>query len=332
VSVPVRPLDRSDDAQLRAYWEVLHEASADRPYAQLPTWSSAQAYLRADRDDQDEVRAGAWVDSVMVGTLALQAPRHDHTDLAFVFVDAVPSARRRGVASALLSYAEEQARALGRTALVGWAYAPVGAESPATAFAAARGFRVELEEGSKVLDLTTGRDRWPRLAAETAEHHPGHRLVTTWSPLPEELVAGYCALNEAMRGEMPSGESGDEPERWDEARLRAKEERNARAGRRELATFALDGTGRAVAFTELQVDEATPDRAFQSGTLVLPEARGHRLGLAVKLASLEALVAAYPDVRWIATENADVNAPMNAINERLGFRVVERCVEMRKEI
>ncbi|QIG41799.1 GNAT family N-acetyltransferase [Nocardioides anomalus] len=332
MSVDLRALDRDDDAELRAYWEVLHEASAERRYAQLPTWSAAQASLRTDRDDQREVRAAVWRDGRMVGTLALQAPLHDHTDLAYVFLDVLPSQRRSGVASALLEHAEEQARALGRMALVGWAFARVGAESPATAFAAARGFRVELEEGSKVLDLTTGRDWWARLAAESAEHHARHRLVTTWSPLPDELVEGYCRLNEAMRGEMPSGESGDEPERWDAARLRAKEARNARAGRRDLATFALDDAGRAVAFTELQVDEATPDRAFQSGTLVLPEARGHRLGLALKVASLRALVAAYPEVAWIATENADVNAPMNAINERLGFRVVERCVEVRKAI
>ena len=32
------------------------------------------------------------------------------------------------------------------------------------------------------------------------------------------------------------------------------------------------------------------------------------------------------------TLNADVNAPMNAVNEALGYREIERCVEMQKDV
>jgi hypothetical protein len=62
----------------------------------------------------------------------------------------------------------------------------------------------------------------------------------------------------------------------------------------------------------------------QSGTLVLPAHRGHRLGLAIKVANLRQLQAAIDDTpRLLHTFNAGVNAPMLAVNAQLGFRPVE---------
>ncbi|MCW2813716.1 MAG: family N-acetyltransferase [Nocardioides sp.] len=72
---------------------------------------------------------------------------------------------------------------------------------------------------------------------------------------------------------------------------------------------------------------------MQGGTtIVLPEHRGHRLGLALKVAHHQALLARFPDVEWIATATADVNAHMNAVNDRLGIRVVERCIELTRPV
>jgi hypothetical protein len=34
----------------------------------------------------------------------------------------------------------------------------------------------------------------------------------------------------------------------------------------------------------------------------------------------------------LLTGNADVNAPMNAVNEALGYREVERCVELQRDL
>jgi GNAT superfamily N-acetyltransferase len=332
MTVTIRPFDPSSETEVRAYWEVGRDAVADRPYSQHVAWQAASTYLRSPRTDMTEVRAAAWDGDRMVGILGVQAPLLESTDTAIVFVEVVPSYRRRGVGSALLAHGEAAAAELGRTALQGWAYAPVGADSPGTLFAAARGFRVELEEGSKVLDLSSGRERWAELAAGTAPHHQDYRLVTVWGPIPDELMAGYCVLNTAFMGEAPTGETPVDLEQWDEARVRDREARAAKAGRRDLYTFALDAEGEVVALTELFVNTTMTQRAFQSGTLVMPVARGHRLGVAIKLASLRALVEAYPEVEWILTENADVNASMNAINDLLGFRVVERCEELRKTL
>ena len=78
--------------------------------------------------------------------------------------------------------------------------------------------------------------------------------------------------------------------------------------------------GRLVAFTDLQVPLAQPERAHQGGTLVLREHRGHRLGALMKAAVLRELAATMPEVRRISTYNSEDNTPMVAVNEALGFR------------
>ena len=184
----------------------------------------------------------------------------------------------------------------------------------------------------KVVDVPATRDRWDGLAAECAPYHRDYELRTVWSPLPAELVDGYSAINNMFVSEAPSGDADVEDEVWDEARIRALEERGARAGRRDVRTFALTADGEVVAMTEAFVNETMPHRGFQGGTLVVPAHRGHRLGLAVKIANQRALAGRFPDLAWVMTGNADVNRHMNAINDRLGFRVVERCLEAEKAI
>jgi hypothetical protein len=85
-----------------------------------------------------------------------------------------------------------------------------------------------------------------------------------------------------------------------------------------------------VAYTMIQVDRA--GRAFQWGTLVRGADRGHRLGLAVKVANHRMLQDRRPDLRRVSTYNAEVNAHMVAVNELLGFRPVERLGEFQRRL
>ena len=74
------------------------------------------------------------------------------------------------------------------------------------------------------------------------------------------------------------------------------------------------------------------ERAYQWGTLVRPDHRGHRLGLAVKVANVRLLQETQPQITTVVTFNADVNAPMVAVNERLGFRPVQWMGEVQKRL
>jgi GNAT superfamily N-acetyltransferase len=58
----------------------------------------------------------------------------------------------------------------------------------------------------------------------------------------------------------------------------------------------------------------------QQFTGVLPSARGRGLGKWIKAAMLLHLRALHPEAEWVSTENAGSNAPMLAINKKLGFR------------
>ena len=97
--------------------------------------------------------------------------------------------------------------------------------------------------------------------------------------------------------------------------------RGARGAWKLAAVAQHVASGRLVAFSELLLAHDTPGEAWQLATLVHPDHRGHRLGLAVKMANLDFLAEQAPAVRLVVTGNAEVNAPMIAVNDLLGFEV-----------
>ena len=332
MSIEVRDLDRDDERQVRMFWEVERDAVAERPYNDHLAWHAAKTYVPMEFPHRTRRFVTAWDGDQMVGTLAANGSTVDNLHRAYANVSVLPHRRREGIGSLLLAEAESWARSDGRRVLADEVFAPQGDTSAALAFAEHHGFRVTQEDGMKVVDIPETRDRWAGLAAEAAPYHRDYELRTVWSPLPAELVDGFCAINNIFVSEAPSGDADVEDEVWDEERLRTLEVRAAAALRRDVRTFALSGDGEVVAMTEAFVNETMPHRGFQSGTLVVRAHRGHRLGLAVKVANHRALAERFPELSWLVTGNADVNAHMNAINDRLGFRVVERCLEVEKPI
>jgi GNAT superfamily N-acetyltransferase len=328
VSIEIRPLDRHDEGQVRTFWELERDAVADRPYNTFLAWQAAKTYIPMEFTDRERVFVAAWDGDTMVGTLAGGGPLHDNTHRAHADISVRPDHRRRGIGTLLLEELQRWALDRGRRVLGGEVAAPVDGTSPALEFATRHGFKVTIEDGMKVVDIPATRDRWDGLAAEAAPHHQDYELRTVWSPIPDELVAGHNLVNNMFISQAPSGDSDIEDEKWDLERLRAQEERAAKAGRRDVTTFALTRDGEVAAMTEAFVNETVPHRGFQGGTLVVPAHRGHRLGLAVKVANQRALAERFPELEWMVTGNADVNTHMNAINDRLGFRVVERLLEV----
>jgi len=75
------------------------------------------------------------------------------------------------------------------------------------------------------------------------------------------------------------------------------------------------------ALTQVSVDPPDPGWAFQLITAVTAAHRGHRLGLLVKVAMLEWLATAEPQLKRITTWNAEDNKYMIAVNEALGYTV-----------
>jgi GNAT superfamily N-acetyltransferase len=330
--VDIREIDPHDEALVRRHWEIGREAEAERPYDFYIPWELARRTYAEGRDDVEMVLLGAFDGDEMWGAARVDVNRYDNLDLASATYYTHPDRRREGIGRALAAASYDVARSRGCTQLLTEAYAPLDTSSAGLLFGEAMGFTPAIVDGMKVVDLVETEPSWAALEEETAPRHAGYRLVGWRDGVPDELVEGYCRLNGMFFEQAPMGELDMEPEKWDEARVRKREAHNARTGRHDAAAGAVATDGALVGFTEVFTSDHAPWRGIQSGTLVDPDHRGHALGLAIKLHNHRQLREHFPQCRVLLTGNADVNAAMNTVNDALGYREVERCVEMKRPL
>jgi RimJ/RimL family protein N-acetyltransferase len=237
----------------------------------------------------------------------------------------------------MLAYVEDEARARGRSRLLAdvvWPYTAgvAGEGSTDLAWARRQGYEIGLVDVQRRLTLPVAEELLDRLAAGAAAHHEGYELRSFTGPIPDELAEAWVGLDATLMTEAPMGEIEREAEAADVDALRAREAVVAAQGRQKVNAAALAPDGDLVAITDLTVTEHESERAYQWGTLVRPDHRGHRLGLAVKVANLRLLQQTHPQITTVVTYNADVNAPMVAINEQVGFRPVSYLGELQKKL
>jgi GNAT superfamily N-acetyltransferase len=250
-----------------------------------------------------------------------------------------PEHRRRGHGAALLDHVERFCAEHGRTtvvtgAAVFWEGGPARDETGARA----------LERRGYVKAITTVNRRSPvdpfgaaeeerRYEEALAKAGDAYELRRWIGPVPDDLLSTMCRMETMIFSEVPLGDLEFEPEQVDPAKLRAKEAVNAVEGRRKAHAVAVDrATGEVVAWTEVAVDEGDDHHGHQGITIVDPAHRGHRLGLLVKLANLRQLREHFPRLEHIWTDNADVNAPMIAINELMGYTTVDAVAEYQRKL
>jgi len=256
----------------------------------------------------------------IAGFYLLGLPDLENKDRAWLLPYVHPAARRRGTGRELVRHAAARGAGHGRSFLDGVALA----DSAGDAFARAMGATLAIEEVHRVQDL---RKIAPGLIAslrETAARAAaGYSLVTWTGPVPDEHLGQVAEVYNASR-DAPRGE-GHEASVWDADRIRERAGVLLQAGcLRGYAVAAIaDATGEMAAITEIAIDPEHPEWAFQQLTAVTRAHRGHRLGLLVKTAMLEWLASAEPRVERVATGNAASNEHMIAINEALGYEVVE---------
>ena len=250
------------------------------------------------------VLLGAHVGDAMVGSALTHEPLRDNTHLGALEVYVPPDHRRRGIGSALLEHAEEIIVAGGRTTLLADVRAPLDRDGDDRRWAEARGYAVANIDAAKVVDLAATADLLPGLKAEAAERLGDYRLEWWTDPGPEEHLASLAAALSRFVEEIPLGDLDLRPQAWTPERLRGREARRAAQRRDQLTVVALTPTGEVAGFTDLTVSPHAPRLADVGGTLVLPDHRGHRLGLAVKVLLHQQLRALHPGAELIATGNA----------------------------
>ncbi len=307
------PIERTDSAAIRRLYD-LYAATlrADDPAGPGLTFDCFRGIVTYGRTgDPREIwiaedgMAGAWFE--------LPVRENTHAMVAEVFVH--PEHRRRGAGRELLAHLTGRAHAHGRRVLI--AGAPNS--SAGAAFAGAIGAEPAIEDVRQVLDLADVPGGLP-------ERADGYELTYWQGPCPPELRSAMARLRGTMN-DAPLGDLDWKDESWDEGRVAAHDRIHELWNIRGHITLARHvASGEPAGYTEVHVDGEGP-WALQEDTAVARTHRGHGLGFVLKAAMLRRLREREPSVRRILTWNAADNAHMRAVNERLGFRVLDRWHE-----
>jgi GNAT superfamily N-acetyltransferase len=99
------------------------------------------------------------------------------------------------------------------------------------------------------------------------------------------------------------------------------------AGRERWTIFVRDPSGACSGGTEVHLEPWDPATAKQQNTGIDPDHQGLGLAKWVKAEILQRLRAERPEITRVRTGNAFSNAPMLAINNRLGFKVIATRTE-----
>ena len=331
----IEQLDAHDDAAMKAWHDTfLASHRHKRPHAVPLMLEEIRAKLVADRETERDLAFTGLEDDNVAAVGFMHLSMHDNTDQAFLEVHTHPEHRRRGHGSAMLARLEQVARDHGRTVFVTEVTYPYDAPADAAgtgnaAFARRHGYEFALAEVQRILELPVDEELLRDLAREAEPHHADYTFRQFEGAVPEDIVESMAQIIGTLVIEAPSGELEQEVEVFDVARIRADEKVFAASGRRKFTTVALDRTGEVAAYSELVLPRYDPGHVYQWGTLARRQDRGHRLGLATKARNL---LFAQPHLgnATLVTFNAEVNRHMIGVNERMGFRPVERLGQFQK--
>ena len=331
--VQIVELDPRDEVGLRAFHDTEQAAIRhDRPEAVIRTWPAFQAIAQTPSPYYRHTFLAAVHDGRTVGVADLGESVGDNEHLADLEIDVLADHRRRGVGRALWEEADRRRRADGRTSICGEVCLAAGVTpdaSAAYAFADAMGFSTVHREDQLVLRLPVEAGHVAAVSAAVEGRAAAYEIVTWRNRCPDEYAAAFCEMKTTMSNDVPVGDMDYQPIVYDEPRLRAQEERAARSFDQLIAAARHTGTGGLVGYSQLYLPQGE-EYVIQDDTLVMPEHRGHRLGAALKLTTLEILLRDHPERSRIHTWTDPENLAMYRTNTALGFRVVERMHEMQR--
>ncbi len=322
----ITPIDVADDATMSQMYAVVGACRQhDRPLFVRPPQAAVIEELR-HADPGEKVHLWAiWDGDTMVGVLTAWLFLTDNLTTMWCLVDVHPEHRGRGHGTRGLQVLVDFARANGRTRMVTESHYPAdrAEDHPFRMFAERRGFTLAQTEIIRRLELPVAPDLLAQLAHEARAAYQGRYRVESYEEVPPALRPSLCDCMNRLSTDAPSGQIDWEPESLDPQRYQGYLDLDARMGRGRLTAVAVEErSGQVVAYSELLLQPGT-SRASQWGTLVRVGHRGHRLGLAVKVANLIALQARHPQRVDVTTGNAHDNPWMVSVNERLGFQPIE---------
>jgi GNAT superfamily N-acetyltransferase len=272
----------------------------------------------------DDIR---WSDATYPGTLRLLAERGGRSVGAatvgrmyvhppdfpayWATIAVLPSDRRRGIGKTLLAAVSDHARMAGKSELI---LACSDAQPEGIAFLSHRGFHEH--ERSKLVRLG--------LAGMTAPdvEPPAGIAFSTLAERPDLIVGVHAVALEAFP-DIPGG--GEPIEAGDLAEFRARDvERPGIPADAFIVALAGDEV---VGYANLMLAPGSTTVAWHDMTAVRRDQRGRGIAAALKRATIAWAI--HNGITALDTGNDVANAPMRAINARLGYRPLPDEVLMR---
>lgn len=327
----IRRLDAADTEAMRDFQRVYVEAeSLACPGGRLYSAEDGASVI-VDTAGSFGEGYGAYLGDRMVGELIVFGSTRSNLDRGTLLIWVAPDSARRGIGSRLLAHGEQRLRYHGRR--IAQSYAQLGADGASgyARFAGRHGYRMVQPAVGRQLPLPADPALLDRLEREALPQAGGYTIRVVDGPIPDDLRAGYVRLANRLPIESPSGDVDLEDGGRTIEDVIEQDRDLVDSGRRRITALALAGD-EVVAFACAVVSPPGNDHVQQWATIVDRAHRGHRLGMLVKIAALRTIQETAPEKRFVATDNAETNEHMIAINEALGFRVISREGEFEKEL
>lgn len=312
----VAPLNASNADELRA-WHDCHHASHMFGREIGAPWmlEEMRAQLLGDSPGEKTLGYSGTVDGVVVGAAWVVLRVKDNLHLAWTELHTRPDHRNRGHGSVMLEHLTEVAREHGRRTIRVGANFPCdgpadGAGRPSVEFLLHWGFTLGIGDVLRVMDLPADGAVLQRLVQEAEPHHQDYVMRQFVGPVPDDIIDSFGELVCSLITEAPMGDLELEPEVLDAERTRADENVFEESGRTKYPTVAVGRTGRS---------RRTPSWSSPSTTRAGSTSVG----------------------RWLAATTADTGSAWprrpatcsgSRVNERMGFRPVERLGEFQKKL
>ncbi len=333
MSIEIRQVDPDDEQAIADFYSI-YLACGRETIGFIPSpREELIAVMRQPTEDFAYTAFLAYDGDVAVGEGWYAAFRRSNTDQVRATARVLPRHRRRGIGGAILERLERRARDDGRTTVktfVIWPmeHGPEGVGAPDVEFARKHGYPLLLVEGGRRLALPVDVGRLDQLAAKA---DPAYAIRAFSGPVPEELVQGWAELDASLPTEAPSGELDTAETPPSVAAVRADERLLDESGQFRYGAVAIAADGEVAGYSAILV-RAADAPAGQWGTLVRRSHRGRGLGYGVKTAVIRLLQEERPDITAAITSNALTNKAMVAVNDRLGYEVIEYVGDVQKRL